>query len=153
PYVPAKKGLNRFIWDLRLAPATKIATKGGDQPGRTGPRVVPGDYQVRVDTKGVTQTAPIRIVKDPRLATTPKDFQAQFDLLKRIQDKHDDLNKNVNQIRATRTQAIEWARRVKGTEAEEKVTAAAKSLSEQLDAIEGELLQMKVQSEQDSLNF
>jgi hypothetical protein len=153
PYVPAKKGLNRFVWDLRLAPATKIATKGGDQPGRTGPKVFPGDYQVRLETKGITQTAPIRIVKDPRQATTKKDFQAQYDLLKRIHDKHDELNKAVNQIRAARTQAIEWARRVKETDAEEKVTAAAKSLSDQLDAIEGELLQTKVQSEQDTLNF
>ena len=42
---------------------------------------------------------------------------------------------------------------MKGTDAEEKVTAAAKSLSERLDEIEGELLQMKIQSFQDSLNF
>ncbi|MEA2597603.1 MAG: hypothetical protein QOF01_4072 [Thermomicrobiales bacterium] len=153
PYVPAKKGLNRFVWDMRLTPATKIATKGGDQPGRTGPKVVPGCYQVRLEANGQSQTASFRIVKDPRQSTTDEEFRAQFDLINRINQKHDEMNKAVNQIRAARTQAIEWARRVKETDAEEKVTTAAKALSEQLDAIEGELLQMKIKSDQDNLNY
>jgi hypothetical protein len=153
PYVPAKKGLNRFVWDMRLTPATKIATKGGDQPGRTGPKVVPGCYQVRLEADGQTQTASFRIVKDPRQSTMDEEFRAQFDLINRINQKHDEMNKAVNQIRAARTQAIEWARRVKETDAEEKVTTAAKALSEQLDAIEGELLQMKIKSDQDNLNY
>lgn len=153
PYVPAKKGLNRFVWDLRIAAATKIATKGGDQPGLTGPKVVPGSYQVKISALGSEQTTQFTVVRDPRQATTAEDFQAQFDLLYRINTKHDELNKAVNQLRATRTQAIDWARRVKDTDAEEKVTTAAKALSERLDAIEGELLQTKIQSFQDSLNF
>lgn len=153
PYVPAKRGLNRFVWDLRIAPATKITTKGGDQPDRTGPKVVPGTYQVRLTALGQTQTTEVTIVRDPRQGTSAEDFQAQFDLLHKIHRKHDELNKAVNQIRAARRQAIDWARRVKGTDAEAKVTAEAKSLSERLDAIEGELLQMKIQSFQDSLNF
>jgi hypothetical protein len=153
PYVPARKGLNRFVWDLRLTPATKIATKGGDQPSRTGPRVVPGDYQVRLEDEGETQTASFRLVGDPRQSTTQAELVCQFDLLKRVHDKHDELNKAVNQIRAARTQAIDWARRVKETDAVDKVTTAAKELSETLDAIEGELLQVKIQSEQDNLNY
>src|SRR5262249_35880682 len=81
PYVPAKKGLNRFVWDLRLTQATKIASKGGDQPDRTGPRVVPGNYQVRLEVKGEERTAWFRLVADPRPSTSLADLECQFDLL------------------------------------------------------------------------
>jgi hypothetical protein len=152
-FAPAKAGLNRFVWDFRLAKATKIATKGGDQPGRDGPKLVPGNYQVRLTVGDETQTQSFRVMKDPRVATSPEEYQAQFDLLKAAHDKHDELNRVVNQIRAIRTQATDWAKRVKGTPAEEAIVASAKSLSEKLDAVEGELLQVKIQSDQDSLNY
>jgi hypothetical protein len=151
--VPARAGLNRFVWDFRLPKAAKIETKGGDQPGRDGPKVVPGTYQIRLTIDGVTQTESFAVKKDPRVATTPAEYTAQFELLSSVHRKHDALNKSVNSIRAVRTQAIEWARRVKDTEAEPGVVEGAKLLSERLDAIEGELLQVKIQSEQDSLNY
>ena len=73
--------------------------------------------------------------------------------MKVIHDKHDEINKAVNTIRAIRTQAGEWAKRVKGSESEEKIVTAGKELSAKLDAIEEELLQVKIQSDQDSLNY
>ncbi len=152
-YAPAKAGLNRFIWDFRLPKATKIATKGGDQPDRSGPKVVPGEYKAQLTIGDSVQTETFTIVKDPRIATTQAELEAQFDLLNAIRDKHDELNVGINKIRTARTQATEWAKRVKGSTAEEKIVAAAKALSEKLDAIEGELLQVKIQSDQDSLNF
>jgi hypothetical protein len=151
--LPAKAGLNRFIWDFRLAKATKIATKGGDQPGRDGPKVVPGTYQVRLTVGDKSRSESFTVLKDPLIPTTNAELQAQFDLIKAIHLKHDELNKGVNSIRSARTQATEWARRVKGSKAEASVVAAGKSLSEKLDAIEGELLQVKIKSEQDSLNY
>ncbi|MCC6790570.1 MAG: glycosyl hydrolase, partial [Thermomicrobiales bacterium] len=152
-FAPAKAGLNRFVWDFRLPKATKIATKGGDQPGRDGPKVVPGTYQVRLTVGDESQTHSFQILGDPRVSTTPAEYQEQFALLKAAHDKHDELNRAVNQIRAIRTQATDWAKRVKGTPAEEKVVAGAKSLVEKLDEVEGALLQVKVQSDQDTLNF
>jgi hypothetical protein len=74
-------------------------------------------------------------------------------LLKSIHDEHDDLNKTVNTIRSIRTQATEWAKRVKGTPGETEVVDSAKALCAKLDEVEGELLQVKIQSEQDSLNY
>ena len=152
-FVPAKSGLNRFVWDFKLAKATKIATKGGDQPGRDGPKVVPGTYQVRLTVGKTVQTESFEVLKDPRLSTTPAQYREQFELLNAIHLKHDALNKAVNSIRTIRTQAVEWARRVKNTEAEPGVVAGGKLLVERLDSVEEELLQVKIQSEQDSLNY
>jgi hypothetical protein len=93
------------------------------------------------------------VLPDPRVATTPAEFRAQFKLLDALHSKHGEINRAVNTIRTIRTQAAEWATRLKGTDSEKKVVAAGKALTEKLDAIEGELLQVKIQSDQDSLNY
>ena len=153
PYLSRKAGLNRFIWNLRPDDATKIEGKGGDKPGRSGPRVPPGEYQVRITASGETRTASFRLVKDPRVATTQEQFEEQYALCMRLHRKHSEINQAVNRIRALRRQAEDWARRVKGSEGSEPIIEAAKALKEKLDAIEGELIQVKIESPQDSLNY
>ena len=41
---------------------------------------MPGSYGVDLDVDGKTQSAKFTVVKDPRLATTPADYAAQFAL-------------------------------------------------------------------------
>src|SRR5690606_5758539 len=61
----ADAGHNRFVWDFTLPGPS--GTDG--QPGRNGPMVVPGDYQVRLVVDGrVADTKPLRVEIDPRVA-------------------------------------------------------------------------------------
>ncbi len=53
PWVPVAPGANRFVWDYRYAPPTKLNSgKGGGarviQDTAVIPRAVPGQYQVRL---------------------------------------------------------------------------------------------------------
>ncbi len=153
PYLGRKAGLNRFVWNLRPDDAAKVEGKGGDKPSRTGPRVPPGDYQVRVTVGEETRSARFRVVKDPRVSTTQDQIAEQYALCMRLHRKHDEINKAINRIRALRGQAEDWARRVKGSEGGEEIVEAARKLKEKLDGIEGELTQVKIESPQDSLNY
>ena len=153
PKLPIGVGLNRFVWDLRYANAEKIATKGGDQPGVGGPLAAPGSYQARLTAGGETLTVSIVVTPDPRLTTTAEDFAAQTALGLKIRDTHSDLNRAVNRIRALREQANGWVSRAKNGASAEAIATAGKALVDKLDAIEGELLQVKVQSVQDTLNY
>ncbi|MFL5760993.1 MAG: glycosyl hydrolase [Thermomicrobiales bacterium] len=153
PYVSTKVGLNQFAWDMRHANATKIASKGGHQPDRKGPVVPPGEYQVQLKVGPETFTERFEVAKDPRICISQKDLEAQYALAMKIHDKHNDLNKAINQIRAMRGQAESWARRAKEEDENSAVIKAAKELSDAVGEIEGELMQVKIQSEQDSLNF
>lgn len=150
PFAPTNAGLNRFVWDFRLPNATKIATKGGDQPDRTGPRVPPGSYQVRLLIGERSFTESFEILPDPRVRSRQRDYRAQFDLLQRIHAKHDELNKAVNAIRAMRDDLILIARRAEDAL---EISEEAARLSTRLDEIEGALLQRKIESDQDNLNF
>jgi photosystem II stability/assembly factor-like uncharacterized protein len=153
PFLPVRAGLNHFSWNLRAADAAKIATKGGDQPGVTGPVVPPGAYQVRLQVGDETQTVSFRVLPDPRVGATQADLEAQYDLLLRVRGKHSELNQAVNQIRTIRTQVDGWVKRAREREDGTAIAEAAKGLKAQLDAVEGELLQVKAQGMQDTLNY
>jgi hypothetical protein len=87
------------------------------------------------------------------LSVSQADLEKQYELGKNIWQKHDELNKAINEIRAVRTQAESWARRAKESDEQSPVIAAARALVDAVGEIEGELMQVKIQAEQDSLNF
>src|SRR5207244_2900697 len=85
--IPAEAGLNRFIWDLRYPDASRFPGLIMWAGQTSGPRAVPGTYQVRLTADGQTLTQSFELKKDPRLETTQADFNKQFDLLIKIRDK------------------------------------------------------------------
>jgi len=153
PTVPAKPGLNRFVWNGRHADAVKIATKGGDQPSRQGPLLPPGDYQVRLTVNEHTFTERFSIRKDPRVEVSQDDLAAQFALGLDLRDTLSAVNEAINRLRTVREQIDRWTNRTEETPHEAGIAAAAKEIKPKLDAIEGELIQTQAKSEQDTLNF
>jgi hypothetical protein len=70
---------SRFVWDLRYAGA----------PGAAGPLVVPGSYQVRLSAGEWSQSRPLEVRIDPRVAAegvTQADLQEQLDLALKVRD-------------------------------------------------------------------
>ncbi len=70
---------NRFVWDLRYGAAA----------GAAGPLVVPGSYQVRLSAGEWSQSRPLEVRLDPRVAAegvTQADLQEQLDLALRVRD-------------------------------------------------------------------
>jgi photosystem II stability/assembly factor-like uncharacterized protein len=71
----AAAGMHRFVWDLRLARPRAVhydyginAVFGDGTPILPqGMVVAPGDYTVALSVDGKTQTAPLKIVADPRV--------------------------------------------------------------------------------------
>ncbi len=152
PFLPVNVGLNRFVWDLRVAKATKVSSKGGDQPDRTGPRVLPGSYTVTLKAGEWSATEQFEVRSDQRGHRVAEDLEAQVALHSRIHAKHDQLNRTVNAIRKTRDEISIWKQRAKAA-GNDAILEEAKAVSDRLDGIEEVLLQTKIQSEQDSLNY
>jgi len=70
---------NRFLWDLRY----------GGAAGAAGPLVVPGTYQVRLSAGEWSQSRPLEVHVDPRVAAegvTQADLQEQLDLALKLRD-------------------------------------------------------------------
>ena len=151
--LPAEAGLNRFVWDLRYSDATRFPGLIMWAGSTTGPRVVPGNYQVKLTAEGKTLTQSFEVKKDPRLETTAADFAKQLDLLLKIRDKFSETSEAITQIRDVRKQVDEITNRLKDQSSGKTVAESAKSLKGKIAAIEEELYQTKNQSSQDPLNY
>jgi len=150
---PADAGLNRFIWDLRYPDATRFPGLIMWAGNTTGPRIVPGTYQVKLTVDGKTMSQSFEIKKDPRLETTQADFAKQLELQLKIRDKFSETSEAILQIRDVRKQVDDIANRMKDQPSGKTIGDAAKALKSKLTAIEEELYQTKNQSSQDPLNY
>ena len=78
-------GMHRFAWNLTWG------TSGGPTPDEdteyhrpSGPKVVPGIYQVRLTVDGKTQNQPLSVIMDPRSPATPETLAEQLRLGQQI---------------------------------------------------------------------
>ena len=130
---PADAGWNRFIWDLRYAPVTKI--EGSDPPAEKtieGPFVAPGDYTVTLNVGETELTQPLTIVTPEEITTSKADLNAQADLLLRIHRKLDETAKTINHMRDLRAQLDGWAKRTGANDETAEIAEAAKELREKI---------------------
>ncbi|MET0555920.1 MAG: glycosyl hydrolase [Vicinamibacteria bacterium] len=151
--LPAKAGLNRFVWDLRHTDAARFKGLVLWASNTRGPRAVPGRYEVRLTAGGRTLTEPFEVKGDPRLAATPEELAAQLALSLRIRDTLTETHQAITRLRAVRDQLTETLRRAKQKGGDEKVRAAGEALGARLTKIEEALYQTKNQSSQDPLNY
>src|SRR5262249_3564239 len=114
PRLPKAQGYNRFVWDLRHAPAHKVPGDKGTEEMLTGPQVPPGRYQAVLQVGDVTLTSSIEVRKDPRVAATQEDLEAQHRLLLRIRDLLSETHDAINAMRDLRGQLVGWRRRIAG---------------------------------------
>ncbi|HWW76574.1 MAG TPA: hypothetical protein VNZ44_14350 [Pyrinomonadaceae bacterium] len=153
PRVSTDAGLNRFVWDMRYPDASRFPGMILWAGGVTGPRAVPGTYQVKLTADGQTYTQTFEIKKDPRLQTTQDDFNKQLALLTKIRDKLTETHNAVAQIRDVRRQLDDLMKRAADQPNAKPVLTAGAALNRKLQAVEEELYQTKNQSSQDPLNF
>ncbi|HEX3102116.1 MAG TPA: hypothetical protein VHQ01_10005, partial [Pyrinomonadaceae bacterium] len=151
--VPVEAGLNTFVWNYRLPNATTlpgIILWGGSL---AGPRIPPGNYQVRLSVAGKpVSTESFAVKADPRLTTTADDFAKQFALMQKINAKLTETHNAILDIRDTRTQLENMSRRLK-TPDQKDLIDKARDINKRLTDIEEALYQTKNRSGQDPLNF
>ena len=78
-------GMHRFVWNLSWG------TSGGPTPDEdaeyhrpSGPKAVPGIYQVRLTVDGKPQSQPLTVTMDPRSPATPETLTQQLTLAQKI---------------------------------------------------------------------
>ncbi|HVA92969.1 MAG TPA: glycosyl hydrolase [Chloroflexota bacterium] len=143
PRLPRKVGINRFVWDLRIAPAHKVPGDKSTEEALAGPVVPPGEYEVMLTVAGHTESRRWSLRADPRVAATQTDFEAQYTLLLAIRDKLSETHDAINQLRDLRDQLAGWEARAGRVKDGEPLKTAIGALKEQLASIEDALIQVK----------
>jgi hypothetical protein len=97
--------VQRAVWDLASEGARKIKNGRIDTGDpKTGPRVPPGTYTVKLTAGGKTQTAPLKVLPDPRGDLPQADLEAQVAFALRVRDDISKLTDLVNQLRSVQEQ-------------------------------------------------
>jgi len=103
--LPASKrpGLNRVTWTMRakpprVPPAAQIAASG-----IRGPRLVPGDYTVRLTKAGKVYDTKLKVGLDRRAKFSAVDRKAQFDAAMRVHGLFGEESALMDRIVALRT--------------------------------------------------
>ena len=104
PVAETKKGMNRFVWNMRYPDAKKVPNAVMWGGRHIGPKAVPGEYKVKMTIGGKSQTHTFNILTDPRVNTTQSDFQDQFDLLMDIRNRTTEINEKILSIRSIKAQ-------------------------------------------------
>jgi photosystem II stability/assembly factor-like uncharacterized protein len=146
-------GLNRFVWDMRYADAVRFPGMILWAGETRGPRIVPGNYQVKLTVDGSTMTETFVVIPDPRLTTTPADYAKQLELGLKIRDKLTETHNAIIQIRDVKKQVDDLVKRVSGQPNAKSIVDAGTALNRKLTEVEEALYQTKNQSSQDPLNF
>ena len=152
-HIPSAVGMNRFAWDLRCEPPVKIPKAIYDNGRPAGPLVLPGAYQVRLTVAGKSYSAPLEVKMDPRVTASAQDLRRQFDLLLKLRDRQDEMNRAILAIRDLRTQLQSVERHLATRDEAKSVVSAAADLRKRTMAIEEELIQVNATAQEDEANY
>ena len=151
--LPAARGMNRFVWDLRYndpAQITPMAYYEGDQP--RGPLAMPGRYTLKLTAGGKTMTQPLTIKLDPRSRGSEAGLAKKFALAMEVYHDQDALHGAVNDIRAVKAEIATDEKRA-GKAVAAQVNAQGDALLKSIAPIEDTLMQVNIKGSEANLNY
>jgi hypothetical protein len=137
PWLPVKAGVNRFVWNLRHAGATRVAGNKTTGEVNEGPIVAPGSYTARLIVGEREHAVAFEVVNDPRVKTSQADLEKQEKLLLRMRDKISQAHEAVNKLRGLREQLALWRKRAAD---QPQIGESIDAIQKKLDAIEDRLI-------------
>ncbi len=149
----AKKGMNRFVWNLNYPAAEKIEDMILWSGSIGGPKAAPGNYKAVVKNQKDSLSVNFTIVADPNYKITQNDYEEQFNFLLKVRDKFSETQKAIKQIRELRQQLTALNSRLSKDSTSKEVKNASDSIQKKITRIEEVLFQTKAKSGQDVLNY
>jgi cell division protein FtsB len=150
--LPTRKGLNRFVWDLRGEAITGVPTVF-IEGSYDGYRVAPGTYTFKLKSGIQTLTTKVNLLPHPQMTATPADYAAQEQLMKTICDEVTLIHKEVLQNRKIRNQLKETSSLLKDKPGADSISKKAGLLATDLQNWEDEIVQNKAKSNDDVINY
>jgi hypothetical protein len=151
--LPVEAGMNRFVWNMRYPDAERVPGAVLWGGSTAGPIAAPGIYQVKLTIGEETHIREWEWKIDPRVESSAKDLQEQFDFLIEIRDTLSRINRAINELRRIRAKIEALNREIKARPESSAAVEAGEAVVKKLTAIEEVLIQAKSKSSQDPLNY
>ena len=159
--LPAEKGINRAVWDLRTDDVTMVpglyqfgAPKDGALPGYT---LSPGMYTLRLSLGDQVLEQPLELRWDPNFSYEPATITVQQELARRVYEMLDETYRSVLALQTIKEQIASRAKIAKdiakGNEDMEDSIEAADTLVETIENWENTLINRKRSNGQNVLAY
>jgi photosystem II stability/assembly factor-like uncharacterized protein len=151
PVLPAKKGMNAILWNLRSMPPTPVPAL--IMPASVeGYRVAPGEYTARLTVDGKTVTQSFALKGDPRLPTTDADRQKAVAAAKSVWQRISEIHQLALDTRSVNKQVTDAAGRARDA-GEAALDKQGKDLAARGDTLAKAMTQDRTRNFQDVINF
>lgn len=144
-----RAGVNRFLWNRRLAGAPAVLARDLEPWGRRdGPMVLPGTYAVRLDVGDWSATERFEILPDPRIATSTEDLAAQHAFLGDILARLVVVNETINAVDFVRDQLALLERRLAEARPSDAAAAEVAAVARDAAALRARLIDVNYSQSQ-----
>ncbi|MEE4161325.1 MAG: hypothetical protein V2I25_02385 [Woeseiaceae bacterium] len=154
--LPAERGINRVVWDLRTAPTTRldydVVFGADDSKAIGGYRVAPGTYTVRLTKGDEVAAREVEVSWDPINTYDAAKIAEQQAFLAEAFDMIDAIYKRIASLQSM-TRQVELRKAVAEEADDEALVEAADALLEALETWQKSVTSPERETFQDVLNF
>ena len=152
PTIPAKPGVNGFVWDMRYPPQTGVQDVF-IEGGYDGHRAVPGYYTAVLNDGKQSKTVAFKVLPDPRIVATAKDYEDQHLLASKVEAGINEIHKSVANMRKLNKQLSDLQEQLSDTTKYKAIREQSAKVQKTLAKWEEALVQTKSQSNDDVINY
>jgi len=135
---PGKAGLHRITWDLKYEPPESAETRRSYFSLAT-PFVLPGEYNITLQTPEKEKTQTVKVSGDPRIDATLEERKAQHDALYKLYKLYDPYNRT-NETLTTISKSISSLKQNL-----KKVKELPEVISKKIDSITNEIDKIRIE--------
>ena len=143
-------GGNKLIWDMRYPGFVSFDGMVLYSSPNTGPKVVPGKYDVVLTYNDIEIKKEFEVIKDPRVNNTQEDYESQLNFLLKVRDEVSNANQTIIDIRKIKNDLEYIKNKVLG---KKQIIDLINEFKDKLEVVENNIHMTKNQSRQDPLNF
>ena len=147
---PASPGAHEVTWDFRLEPAYEAEEGQGGGGGfggggGQGPKVLPGVYQIQIESGETTMLGDLVVRQDPRIEVSREDLAARQTALLSVYSLQGPVYQAGEAIRRLREQLVDVGALLNDApEAPESLTEEVEAIRDELSAVEDDLANLQV---------
>ncbi|WP_111670559.1 WD40/YVTN/BNR-like repeat-containing protein [Algoriphagus litoralis] len=150
--ISTRKGVNRFVWNLRYPTVPGIPT-AYIESSYAGHKAIPGTYTLRLSGGGMTAEAKGEIKDIPAYNLTPADYQAYHEWMSQLESEVTTMHTMVNTAKTYQDQLKDLVSRLDDKAEYKDLKTAAETLIKEIQTWDEEMVQRKSTAYDDVENF
>ena len=152
PTLSKKKGLNRFVWDLRHPTMTGVKNVY-IEAGFRGHKAIPGSYTLTLTHGDVSESTTLNIISNPKYATTPEEYKEYDEFMTSAESELRLMHSCVKKNKKAMDRMSSLSKKLAQKEELEEVHSTLNTLKSKMKAWDGEMVQRMSKAYDDVENF